>query len=82
MLLAKVKKMLEENFYNIGNIDVTLIAQKPKISPYIDEMRDNISGVLGIDRSRVNIKGTTTEQLGFTGREEGIACEAVCSIYR
>ena len=81
-LLAKVKKMLEENFYNIGNIDVTLIAQKPKISPYIDEMRDNISGVLGIDRSRVNIKGTTTEQLGFTGREEGIACEAVCSIYR
>ena len=82
VLLAKVKKMLEENFYNIGNIDVTLIAQKPKISPYIDEMRDNISGVLGIDRSRVNIKGTTTEQLGFTGREEGIACEAVCSIYR
>ena len=82
VLLAKVKKMLEENFYNIGNIDVTLIAQKPKISPYIDEMRDNIAGVLGIDRSRVNIKGTTTEQLGFTGREEGIACEAVCSIYR
>ena len=82
VLLAKVKKMLEENFYNIGNIDVTLIAQKPKISPYIDEMRDNISGVLGIDRSRVNIKGTTTGQLGFTGREEGIACEAVCSIYR
>lgn len=81
-LLAKVKKMLEENFYNIGNIDVTLVAQKPKISPYIDEMRDNISGVLDIDRSRVNIKGTTTEQLGFTGREEGIACEAVCSIYR
>ena len=81
-LLAKVKKMLEENFYNIGNIDVTLIAQKPKISPYIDEMRDNIAGVLEIDRSRVNIKGTTTEQLGFTGREEGIACEAVCSIYR
>ena len=81
-LLAKVKKMLEENFYNIGNIDVTLIAQKPKISPYIDEMRDNIAGVLEIDRSRVNIKGTTTEQLGFTGREEGIACETVCSIYR
>ncbi len=81
-LLEKVGKMLEENFYSIGNIDVTLIAQRPKISPYIDEMRDNISAVLGIDRTRVNIKGTTTEKLGFTGREEGIACEAVCSIYR
>ena len=81
-LLAKVKKMMEENFYNIGNIDVTLIAEKPKISPYIDEMRNNIAAVLEIDRSRINIKGTTTEKLGFTGREEGIACEAVCSIYR
>ena len=81
-LLEKVRKMLEENFYSIGNIDVTLIAQRPKISPYIEEMRDNIAGVLGMDRSRVNIKGTTTEKLGFTGREEGIACEAVCSIYR
>ncbi len=82
VLLAKVRKMLEENFYNIGNIDVTLIAEKPKISPYIDEMRSNIATALEIDRSRVNIKGTTTEKLGFTGREEGIACEAVCSIYR
>ena len=81
-LLGAVKKLLEENYYNVGNIDVTLIAQKPKISPYIDEMRDNIAGVLEIDKSRVNIKGTTTEKLGFTGREEGIACEAVCSIYR
>ena len=82
VLLAKVKKMMEENFYNIGNIDVTLIAERPKISPYIDEMRSNIATALEIDRSRVNIKGTTTEKLGFTGREEGIACEAVCSIYR
>ena len=81
-LLAAVKKMLEENFYNIGNIDVTLIAQKPKIGPYIDEMRSNIAAVLELDKSRINIKGTTTEKLGFTGREEGIACEAVCSIYR
>ena len=81
-LLAQVKKLLEENYYNIGNIDVTLIAQRPKISPYIDEMRDNLSAVLELDRTRINIKGTTTEKLGFTGREEGIACEAVCSIYR
>ena len=61
-LLASVKKMLEENFYNIGNIDVTLIAQKPKISPYIDEMRSNIAEVLELDKSRINIKGTTTEK--------------------
>ena len=81
-LLAQVKKLLEENYYNIGNIDVTLIAQRPKISPYIDEMRNNLSEVLELDRTRINIKGTTTEKLGFTGREEGIACEAVCSIYR
>ena len=81
-LLAQVKKLLEENYYNIGNIDVTLIAQRPKISPYIDEMRDNLSAVLELDRTRINIKGTTTEKLGFTGRGEGIACEAVCSIYR
>jgi len=81
-LLADVRKMLEENYYSIGNVDVTLIAQRPKISPYIEEMRDRLSEVLEIDRTRINIKGTTTEKLGFTGREEGIACEAVCSIYR
>jgi 2-C-methyl-D-erythritol 2,4-cyclodiphosphate synthase len=63
-------------------VDVTVIAQKPKIAPYIEEMRDNISEVLGLEKTRINIKGTTTEKLGFTGREEGIAAEAVCSIYR
>lgn len=82
ILLEKVGKLLEENFYRIGNIDVTLIAQKPKISPYIEEMRENISKALGTDVSRINIKGTTTEKLGFAGREEGIACEAAASIYR
>lgn len=81
-LLTKVKELLDENFYRIGNVDVTLIAQKPKISPYIEEMREIISKALDIDMSRVNIKGTTTEKLGFTGREEGIAAEAVASIYR
>ena len=59
-----------------------MIAQAPKISPYIEEMRDNISQVLKLEKSRINIKGTTTEKLGFTGRKEGIAAEAVCSIYR
>ncbi|MBQ9016332.1 MAG: 2-C-methyl-D-erythritol 2,4-cyclodiphosphate synthase [Firmicutes bacterium] len=81
-LLQEVKQKLEEAFYEIGNIDVTLIAQRPKIRPFVDEMRKNLSEVLEIDVSRINIKGTTTERLGFAGREEGIACEAVASIYR
>lgn len=81
-LLQKVGKLLEENFYHVGNVDVTLIAQRPKISPFIDEMRANIAAALNLDMSRINIKGTTTEKLGFTGREEGIACEAVAGIYR
>ena len=82
LLLKRVGELLNENFYNIGNVDVTVIAQKPKIAPYIEEMRDNISEVLNLEKTRINIKGTTTEKLGFTGREEGIAAEAVCSIYR
>ncbi|MCQ2547119.1 MAG: 2-C-methyl-D-erythritol 2,4-cyclodiphosphate synthase [Clostridia bacterium] len=82
ILLEHVGKLLEENFYKIGNVDVTVIAQKPKISPYLEEMRDNISAALNLEKSRINIKGTTTEKLGFAGREEGIAAEAVASIYR
>lgn len=81
-LLEKVGELLSENFYSVGNIDVTVIAQRPRISPYIEEMCENIAKVLQLDRHRINIKGTTTEKLGFTGREEGIAAEAVCSIYR
>ena len=81
-LLERVKELLDENFYKIGNVDITLIAQRPKISPYTEEMRANIAEVLDVEPSRVNIKGTTTEKLGFTGRGEGIACEAVASIYR
>ena len=81
-LLARVKSVLDENFYRVANIDAIVIAQKPKISPYIDEMEANVARILDIDKSRVNIKGTTTERLGFEGREEGIAAQAVCSIYR
>ena len=81
-LPIEVKKLLSEHFFHIGNIDVTVIAQKPKISPYIKNMEDSISNVLNLEKSRINIKGTTTEKLGFIGREEGIAAEAVCSIYR
>ena len=79
---SKVRELLNENFYSIGNVDITVIAQKPKISPYTEEMKSNISSVLKIEKNRINIKGTTTEKLGFTGRGEGIAAEAVCSIYR
>ncbi|MDD7035360.1 MAG: 2-C-methyl-D-erythritol 2,4-cyclodiphosphate synthase [Firmicutes bacterium] len=82
VLLEKVKELLDESLYMVANADITLIAQKPKIGPYKEQMRDNIARVLGVDRDRINVKGTTTEGLGFTGREEGIACEAVASIYR
>lgn len=81
-LLERVADLLRENRYSIGNVDVTVIAQAPKIASYIDEMRSNISETLKLELSRINIKGTTTEKLGFTGRKEGIAAEAVCSVYR
>ena len=81
-LLEKVKELLDESYYRVANVDVTVIAQRPKIAPYIDEIRSNIAGVLDVEESRVNIKGTTTEGLGFTGREEGIAAQAVASLYR
>ena len=82
LLLEKVRGKLDDAFYQIGNIDVTVIAQRPKIRPYIEDMRNALAAALQIDTSRINIKGTTTERLGFAGREEGIACEAVASIYR
>ena len=81
-LLDRVNNILAENMYSIGNADITVIAQKPKLSPYIEKMRENIADVLGIGNDLINIKATTTEKLGFTGRGEGIAAEAVCSIYR
>ena len=62
----------------MGNCDVTVICQKPKLAPYIADMRSNIAKVIGIDVSQVSVKATTTEKLGFTGRGEGIAVEAVC----
>ena len=81
-LLKRVGSLLTESFFLIGNIDVTVMAQRPKISPYTEQMRENISEALGTEKSRISIKGTTTEKLGFVGREEGIAAEAVCLIYR
>lgn len=78
VLLAEVGRKIHDEGFKIGNIDAVVIAQKPKISPYTDEMRHNISRALGISEGKVSVKGTTTEKLGFEGRGEGIACQAVC----
>ncbi len=77
-LLERVGGLLEEGCFFIENIDATIIAQKPKMRPHIDRMRKNIADTLGIDISQVNIKATTEEGLGFTGREEGISAQAIC----
>jgi 2-C-methyl-D-erythritol 2,4-cyclodiphosphate synthase len=77
LLLEKVNQILYENNYKIGNIDMTIIAQAPKMSPYTSEMKKNIAQVLNVDSKLINIKATTTEALGFTGREEGISAHAV-----
>lgn len=79
-LLADVGKLLEENCFMIENIDATVIAQAPKLRPFIDRMRANIADTLQIDVSQVNVKATTEEGLGFTGRKEGIAAQAVCML--
>lgn len=79
-LLKKVGELLDENLYVIENIDATIIAQRPKMRPYIDVMRKNIAETLEIDISQVNIKATTEEGLGFTGSGEGISSQAVCCI--
>jgi len=77
-LLKHVGKLLEENMFFIENIDSTIIAQAPKMRPYIDTMRANIADALGIDVSQVNVKATTEEGLGFTGAKEGISSQAIC----
>jgi len=78
VLLKRVYKILLSEGYNITNIDATIVCQRPKISPYIGDMIANLAEVLEIAENRISIKATTTEKLGFTGREEGIAAEAVC----
>ena len=81
-LLEEVRKMLAKEGFFLGNADITIIAQKPKIASYIPQMRKAIAETLKIEENKINIKGTTTEKLGFVGREEGIAAEAVCVLYR
>jgi len=79
-LMARVRELIEENGYVVENIDATIIAQKPKLRPYIDQMEENIAQVLRIERDQINVKATTEEHLGFTGREEGMAAQAICSL--
>lgn len=81
-LLEHVKTLISDAGYTVGNVDVTVMAQKPKIASYIPQMKSNIAETLGIEIEKVNVKGTTTEKLGFVGREEGIAAEAVCILYK
>ncbi len=80
LLLAECKNIISARGFEISNIDATVIAQKPKLSPYIDTMKLNIADALDIDAENVNIKATTEEKLGFTGSGEGIAAHAVCLI--
>lgn len=77
-LLAEVGKLIEKEYYLIENIDATIIAQAPKMRPYIDTMRQNIADALNIDISQVSVKATTEEGLGFTGNREGISAQAIC----
>ena len=80
LLLKHVGKLLDENGYTIEKIDATIIAQRPKMRPYIDTMRQNIADALCIETDQVNVKATTEEGLGFTGEGEGISSQAICAI--
>ena len=77
-LLENVVQKITAEGYRVSNIDVTMIAQKPKLLPHIPQMRENIARAVGVDVKRINVKATTEEKLGFTGSEEGMACHAVC----
>ena len=79
-LLHHVGALLEENMYVINNIDATIIAQKPKMMPHIEKMRENVAKALHIEKNQVNIKATTEEGLGFTGSGEGISSQAICAL--
>lgn len=82
LLLRHVVKLLSAKGYTINNVDLTIIAQQPKLAPYIQQMRDNLADDLGIDIDCVSVKATTTEHLGFTGRSEGIAAQASALIQK
>lgn len=80
VLLSRVARVLDENGYGIGNVDATVLAQRPKLAPHIPAMRERLAAAMGIDPGRVSVKATTEEGLGFTGTGEGIAAHAVALI--
>jgi len=80
ILLGETVSALKEKGYSLVNADVTVIAQAPKLSPYIDEMRENIAKKIGVDKDAISVKATTEEKLGFTGSGEGVSAHAVCLI--
>lgn len=82
ILLGEVRRLLQEGGFRVNNIDATIVAERPKMSPHIPAMTANISGAVKIPRTAVNVKATTTEGLGFAGKGEGIAAYAVCTIAR
>lgn len=80
MLLTKVRILLERHGYRVVNVDATILAQEPKLAPYVPSMRQNVAKALGVEISLVSVKATTEEELGFTGQRQGIAAHAVCLI--
>lgn len=82
ILLAKTRTLIEAEGYAIGNIDASLCLEAPKIKPYVTQMQETIAGILGIGIKDVSIKATTTETMGFVGREEGLVAHAVCLIHQ
>lgn len=79
-LLKKVKSLIDDKGFKVGNCDITIICEQPKVAPHILEMKRNLASILDIETERINVKGTTTEKLGFTGRMEGITSEATCTL--
>ena len=82
LLLKEVMRMCREKGYELSNADTVIVAQKPKLAPHLPEMKDNIASTMGINTDQINIKATTTEKLGFAGREEGIAAYAVALLVK
>jgi len=82
ILLTSIFKLLKKDDYRINNVDATLVAEEPKISPYVDEMKENIAQVLRIQTDRIGIKATTSEKMGFLGKKKAICCWAVATIHR
>ena len=82
ILLKNVVELLGQHHYQIGNIDVTLVLEKPKIKPFIDQMQSTLAQVMGVQNDQVSLKATTNEKMGFVGREEGVAAHAVALIYK